>query len=585
MNCFPCFSSDKSNSEEEDEEKQLPVAQPKEAGPPLLPSQIPDKGDIAAKAYTFREMAIATKNFRQECLIFDDGFGKVFKGTLKPSGEVVAIKQLDRNGIKGSTEFIDEVAALSRLKHPNLTTLLGYCADGDQRILVYDYMPSGSLESHLLERPADESPLDWVTRMKIATGAAQGLQYLHEEAIPPLLFRDFRSSNILLDQEFNPRLWDFGLANFAESGNITGDVPPRVMGTYGYSAPEYASTGELTLKSDIYSFGVVLLELISGRRAIDPDRPAKEQNLVTWARPIFRDPRRFPEVADPLLRLDFSVKSLNQAVAIAAMCLQEEPTVRPYITDVVAALSFLDFNAKEPPSSISLPCSDNKSLEDAADQGDQSDNQSESCSSNQDEEEVEQSNRSSYHEENFKDDNDDDKCSSSSYHDNEDNSGNKVLRADVLWDHEDDENISETHGASFTNDNGNSDDDKSGYSLDDEDTALTIELDNENSCLSDISPDEDEDEDDDDDEVEQKMRIKSRNSNKGKVMEVSDDESIYSSSSSRSSSSSIDNKLGAKKTTQKAKSTNKTSVGNVSRNKSKNRWRRAKLALNHQPQN
>lgn len=134
------------------------------------------------------------------------------------------------------------------------------------------------------ERPADESPLDWVTRMKIATGAAQGLHYLHEEANPPLIFRDFRSSNILLDQEFNPRLWDFGLANFAESGNITGDVPPRVMGTYGYSAPEYATTGELTFKSDIYSFGVILLELISGRRAIDPDRPAKEQNLVTWVR-------------------------------------------------------------------------------------------------------------------------------------------------------------------------------------------------------------------------------------------------------------------------------------------------------------
>ena len=132
-------------------------------------------------------------------------------------------------------------------------------------------------------RPADESPLDWATRMKIATGAAQGLQYLHDEANPPVIYRDFKSSNILLDEEFNPRLCDYGLAKVAESGS-TSSLPPRVMGTYGYSAPEYASSGELTLKSDVYSFGVVLLELISGRRAIDPDRPPNEQNLITLVR-------------------------------------------------------------------------------------------------------------------------------------------------------------------------------------------------------------------------------------------------------------------------------------------------------------
>ena len=132
------------------------------------------------------------------------------------------------------------------------------------------------------ERAADKNPLDWVTRMKIATGAAQGLEYLHEEAKPPIIYSDFKSSKILLDDNYNPKLCDFGLAKLAESGNAA--IPARVMGTYGYSAPEYASTGELTMKSDIYSFGVVLLELITGRRAIDPNRPAKEQNLVTWVR-------------------------------------------------------------------------------------------------------------------------------------------------------------------------------------------------------------------------------------------------------------------------------------------------------------
>lgn len=135
------------------------------------------------------------------------------------------------------------------------------------------------------EKSSDRKPLNWASRMKIALGAAQGLEYLHEEANPPIIYRDFKSSKILLDEELNPKLCDFGLTKFEESGSkttSTSAVPPRVMGTYGYSAPEYARTGELTLKSDIYSFGVVLLELISGRRAIDPNRPANEQNLVTW---------------------------------------------------------------------------------------------------------------------------------------------------------------------------------------------------------------------------------------------------------------------------------------------------------------
>nr|XP_017217746.1 PREDICTED: serine/threonine-protein kinase CDL1 isoform X1 [Daucus carota subsp. sativus] len=357
MNCFPCFSSN--DSDEQDQEK-VPVAQ---AGAPSSS----DNADIAAHAFTFREMATATKNFRQECVLFDDGFGRVFKGTLKSTGQVVAVKQLDRNGIKGTKEFLDEVRILSPIKHPNLINLLGYCADGDQRILVYDYMPLGSLETHLLdaERAADKNPLDWVTRMKIATGAAQGLEYLHEEAKPPIIYSDFKSSKILLDDNYNPKLCDFGLAKLAESGNAA--IPARVMGTYGYSAPEYASTGELTMKSDIYSFGVVLLELITGRRAIDPNRPAKEQNLVTWAQPIFRDPKRFPEMADPLLNKDFSVKSLNQAVGVAAMCLQEEPTVRPYITDVVAALSFLEFDAPNPPAPTASPDKESAKENDHAD--------------------------------------------------------------------------------------------------------------------------------------------------------------------------------------------------------------------------
>ncbi|XP_057471922.1 receptor-like cytoplasmic kinase 185 isoform X2 [Actinidia eriantha] len=299
-----------------------------------------DNKNIAAKTFTFRELASATKNFRQECLLGEGGFGRVYKGTLQSSGQIVAVKQLDRNGMQGNKEFLVEVLVLSLLHHPNLVNLIGYCADGDQRLLVYEYMPLGSVEDHLHDIAEDKKPMDWLGRMKIASGAAQGLEYLHEKANPPVVYWDLKSSNVLLDEDFNPRLSDYGLAKLGLGGNKM-HVTPRVMGTYGYCAPEYERTGELTLKSDVYSFGIVLLELITGRRAIDTTRPTEEQNLVSWAQPFFRDPKTFPEMADPLLEGKFPVKSLNQAVGVAAMCLQEEPSVRPLISDVVAALSFL----------------------------------------------------------------------------------------------------------------------------------------------------------------------------------------------------------------------------------------------------
>ncbi|KAL5711761.1 non-specific serine/threonine protein kinase [Ranunculus cassubicifolius] len=313
-------------------------------------------GNIAAQTFTFRELAAATKNFRQECLLGEGGFGRVYKGRLENGGQLAAIKQLDRNGLQGNKEFLVEVLMLSLLHHENLVNLIGYCADGDQRLLVYEYMSRGSLEDHLLDLPPDQKPLNWYTRMKIATGAAKGLEYLHDKANPPVIYRDLKSSNILLDEEFNPKLSDFGLAKLGPVGDKT-HVSSRVMGTYGYCAPEYARTGQLTLKSDVYSFGVVLLELITGRRAIDTIRPISEQNLVTWAQPFFKDPAKFPDMADPLLEGDFPVRGLNQAVAVAAMCLQEEASVRPLMSDVVTALSFLAIVPPDEASSGPPVCS------------------------------------------------------------------------------------------------------------------------------------------------------------------------------------------------------------------------------------
>uniref|UniRef100_A0A803NCY7 non-specific serine/threonine protein kinase n=1 Tax=Chenopodium quinoa TaxID=63459 RepID=A0A803NCY7_CHEQI len=302
---------------------------------------------IAAQTFTFRELAAATKNFRPESLLGEGGFGRVYKGRLESTGQVVAVKQLDRNGLQGNREFLVEVLMLSLLHHPNLVNLIGYCADGDQRLLVYEYMPLGSLEDHLHDIPPGKEPLDWNIRMKIAAGAAKGLEYLHDKANPPVIYRDLKSSNILLDEGYHPKLSDFGLAKLGPVGDKT-HVSTRVMGTYGYCAPEYAMTGQLTLKSDVYSFGVVFLELITGRKAIDNTRAPGEHNLVAWARPLFKDRRKFPKMADPLLQGRYPMRGLYQALAVAAMCLQEQAATRPLIGDVVTALTYLASQTYDP---------------------------------------------------------------------------------------------------------------------------------------------------------------------------------------------------------------------------------------------
>ncbi|XP_018437426.1 probable serine/threonine-protein kinase PBL23 [Raphanus sativus] len=316
------------------------------------------KGNISAQIFTFRELSVATKNFDPENQLGEGGFGRVYKGHIENPEKVVAVKQLDRNGYQGNREFLVEVMLLSLLHHQNLVNLVGYCADGDQRILVYEYMQNGSLEDHLLELVRNKKkPLDWDTRMKIASGAARGLEYLHETADPPVIYRDFKASNILLDEDFNPKLSDFGLAKVGPTGGET-HVSTRVMGTYGYCAPEYALTGQLTVKSDVYSFGVVFLEMITGRRVIDTTKPTQEQNLVTWASPLFKDRRKFTLMADPLLEGKYPVKGLYQALAVAAMCLQEDAETRPMMSDVVTALEFLGTNKGEENNEI-----DNKNKE------------------------------------------------------------------------------------------------------------------------------------------------------------------------------------------------------------------------------
>jgi serine/threonine-protein kinase PBS1 len=304
MGCFSCFDSsddEKLNPVDESNHGQKKQSQPTVSnnisGLPSGGEKLSSKtnggskrelllprdglGQIAAHTFAFRELAAATMNFHPDTFLGEGGFGRVYKGRLDSTGQVVAVKQLDRNGLQGNREFLVEVLMLSLLHHPNLVNLIGYCADGDQRLLVYEFMPLGSLEDHLHDLPPDKEALDWNMRMKIAAGAAKGLEFLHDKANPPVIYRDFKSSNILLDEGFHPKLSDFGLAKLGPTGDKS-HVSTRVMGTYGYCAPEYAMTGQLTVKSDVYSFGVVFLELITGRKAIDSEMPHGEQNLVAW---------------------------------------------------------------------------------------------------------------------------------------------------------------------------------------------------------------------------------------------------------------------------------------------------------------
>ncbi|KAL8523695.1 hypothetical protein ACS0TY_013601 [Phlomoides rotata] len=305
------------------------------------------ESNAAARGFTFKELAMATQNFRKANLIGEGGFGSVYKARLE-SGLIVAVKQLNLEGLQGNQEFIVEVLMLSLLHHPNLVNLIGYCTDGDQRLLVYEFMSKGSLEDHLFEAGGGKTAaaLSWSTRLKIAVCAARGLEYLHCKANPPVIYRDLKSSNILLDDDFNAKLSDFGLAKLGPVGDNT-HVSTRVMGTYGYCAPEYAMSGKLTLKSDIYSFGVVLLELITGRKAIDCTKMPGEQNLVVWSRPYLKDRRKFAQMVDPLLEGRISSRSLHHAIAITAMCLQEQASFRPLISDIVMALEYLAAQAAE----------------------------------------------------------------------------------------------------------------------------------------------------------------------------------------------------------------------------------------------
>ncbi|GJP41087.1 hypothetical protein CLOM_g725 [Closterium sp. NIES-68] len=397
------------------------------------------------RVFSYPELKSATKGFSSDLLLGAGGFGKVFKGVLKSGSshgsaaassassalesaaaalagisggestggggaagglmngggvgegrralqQDVAIKKLDAKSLQGHKEWMVEVRLLGCIDHPNLVKLLGFCAEGHRRLLVYEYLPNSSLDRHLFAplsttaaaaatnnanshhrsssnhhqsvHPSSAStsshsshsshshshskkavaavlpPLDWATRLKVALGTARGLAHLHEEVEIPIIYRDFKTSNVLLDADFCPKLSDFGLAREGPMGEET-HVSTQVRGTAGYAAPEYMMTGRLTPKNDVWAFGVVLLELLTGRPSIDQRRPLPEINIVQFARPYLHNSADLSKIMDPRLGDKYPKQAAAKVAELARWCLVNDPFKRPIMSEVVQVLTFL----------------------------------------------------------------------------------------------------------------------------------------------------------------------------------------------------------------------------------------------------
>ncbi|PIN07166.1 Serine/threonine protein kinase [Handroanthus impetiginosus] len=309
-------------------------------GPPqkVLPIEIP--------ALSLDELNRLTNNFGTKALIGEGSYGRVFYAKLK-DGQPAAIKKLDTSSSpEPDTDFAAQLSMVSRLKNEHFVGLLGYCLEANNRILAYEYAIMGSLHDVLHGRKgvqgAEPGPvLTWNQRVKIAYGAAKGLEYLHEKCQPSIVHRDVRSSNVLLFDDFVAKIADFSLTN--QSSDTAARLhSTRVLGTFGYHAPEYAMTGQITQKSDVYSFGVVLLELLTGRKPVDHTMPKGQQSLVTWESFFPATPRlsedKVKQCVDPKLNGDYPPKAIAKMAAVAALCVQYEADFRPNMTIVVKAL-------------------------------------------------------------------------------------------------------------------------------------------------------------------------------------------------------------------------------------------------------
>ncbi|KAI4380158.1 hypothetical protein MLD38_006379 [Melastoma candidum] len=286
--------------------------------------------------FTYEDIIRATNGFSTANLLGQGGFGYVYRGFL-PNGKEIAVKQLKARNRQGELEFLAEVEIIRRVHHKHLVSLVGYCIHGNHRLLVYEFMPNKDLNFHLhgKSRPT----MDWGTRLRIALGSAKGLSYLHDDCHPKIIHRDIKAANILLDYQFEAKVADFGLSKYMCEGHT--HISTGVKGTFGYISPEYASSGKLTEKADVFSFGVVLLELITGRKPVLATNTNQDDSLVQWARPKLKralEDGNFDSIVDPKLQNIYDHGKMSLMVACAAACVHSSANHRPKMSQIVRIL-------------------------------------------------------------------------------------------------------------------------------------------------------------------------------------------------------------------------------------------------------
>ncbi|KAF9683858.1 hypothetical protein SADUNF_Sadunf04G0057700 [Salix dunnii] len=301
--------------------------------------QMVEAGNMVISIQVLRNV---TNNFSEENILGQGGFGVVYKGELH-DGTKIAVKRMGSGVIssKGLNEFKSEIAVLTKVRHRHLVALLGYCLDGNERLLVYEYMPQGTLSRHLFNWGEEGlKPLEWTRRLTIALDVARGVEYLHGLAHQSFIHRDLKPSNILLGDDMRAKVADFGLVRLAPEGK--GSIETRIAGTFGYLAPEYAVTGRVTTKVDVFSFGVILMELMTGRKALDDSQPEESMHLVTWFRRMHLNKDTFRKAIDPTIDLnEETLASISTVAELAGHCCAREPYQRPDMGHAVNVLSSL----------------------------------------------------------------------------------------------------------------------------------------------------------------------------------------------------------------------------------------------------
>ncbi|KAH9620766.1 hypothetical protein KSS87_007344 [Heliosperma pusillum] len=291
--------------------------------------------DTESLQFDFRMIKEATNNFSIDNKLGQGGFGSVYKGRLQ-NGQEIAVKRLSIDSGQGVDEFKTEVLLVAKLQHKNLVRLLGFCIHSNEKLLIYELLPNSSLDKVLLD-PSNQMPLGWETRYMILAGIARGLLYLHEDSRLKIIHRDLKPSNILLDQSMNPKIADFGLARLVGTDQVQA-VTSKIMGTYGYMPPEYTRTGRFSIKTDVYSFGIIILEVLTGHKCNSTSYPYEEESLVQRAWRLWTE-RSGIDLVDDRLNGNFSSEEVKRCIHISLLCIQEDANKRPTMDPIVSALN------------------------------------------------------------------------------------------------------------------------------------------------------------------------------------------------------------------------------------------------------